>query len=228
MNDNTTLKSFLNFIKNPDYLSSPKKVISKKFLILIKFYLLSILLLWIARGIDFVFINFKLYGTYNYKLIKYQSSIDSSSYSLLFVIILISTPIFEEITFRLFLKKFNLTYFLISVSLLIGSSVYLVLKNNLWYPKISYAYAFMPLIYLIIFFIPVLFLVYFIIKKIGDTKLETKWNSSFPILFYVFSILFSIYHLPTLNLNLSHYLFLPIILIPFFIYAIILGFKVIF
>lgn len=222
MSDNNTFISFFHFIRSPDYLSSPKKPISKKFLILFKFYLLSILLLWIARGIDFIFISLKLYDPYNYSIVKYQSSIDSSSYSFLILIVLIITPIFEEITFRLFLKKFNLVYFSISVSLLIGSFVYLVFKNSLWYPHVSYAYVFMPFVYLIAFFIPVLFVVYSIMKR--TDKIETNWNSNFPILFYVLTILFSIYHLPTLNLNVSHYLFLPITLMPFIIYAIILGF----
>ena len=224
MINNTTFKSFFKFLKNPDYLLSPQKTTTKKIIILLKFYLLSILFLWIARGIDFVFITLKLYGTHNYNLIKYQSFISSDSYKLLALVILISTPIFEEITYRLFLKKFNLIHFLISISLLIGSFIYLVLKNNLWYPQIPYAFGFMPLVYLIMFCIPILFLSHFIVNKIGVHKLEAKWNSNFSILFYAISIVFSIYHLPSLDLSLSHYLFLPILLLPFFIYAIILGF----
>jgi membrane protease YdiL (CAAX protease family) len=131
-------------------------------------------------------------------------------------------PIYEEMTFRLFLTKFKKSTFIISLSLLVSYAVYWLTSNHLPLPDsnnqlMRYAY-----LVLLALFVGIIFFLLF--KKVSLKEISRIWNDNYLIIFYFVSLLFSMLHFRTELIITSGIIGELIYLIPIFIFSLILGF----
>ena len=132
-------------------------------------------------------------------------------------------PVYEEITFRLFLTKFEKRKFIISLSLLVSYVVYWLISNYLPYlhdgnkQLIQYAY----LVLFALFNGGIFFL---LTKKVSFKMISRVWNNNFLIIFYSVSFLFTMLHFKTELITTSGILGEIIYLTPLLIFSFILGF----
>jgi len=132
-------------------------------------------------------------------------------------------PVYEEITFRLFLTKFEKRKFIISLSLLLSYLIYWLISNHLPYlhynnkQLIQYAY----LVLLALLNVGIFF---FLTKKVPLKKISRVWNNNFLVIFYSVSFLFTMLHFRTELIPTSGILGEIIYLTPLLIFSFILGF----
>lgn len=220
-----TIKSFRNFLVNPDFNECSDIVLPKKLLILGSFLLLTLFLLIISQLLDSLMQSLEVYPAYSHILNSVYESISSNSVGnkstqSTLLISLISAPILEELQFRLLLKKYNKQLIAISFSLVLGYFTNRSFHTELWYGSNETIQALLPTLYIFIFAI----LFYFPFKILAKGISENLWNENPKFLFYLSAILFALNHITNYNIESAHYLFLPIILLPYFIYATIFGF----
>jgi len=131
-------------------------------------------------------------------------------------------PLLEEISYRLFLTKFRVNYFIISVSIILGMFIKYFLGNIFWIPK---SYLFMSLIgaiYILIISALIGCILNFFRNKI--IRIEEFWNKNTGLIIYSVSILFALGHIINLKLENRDLIFLPLILLPFLVYGLSFGY----
>jgi len=131
-------------------------------------------------------------------------------------------PLLEEISYRLFLTKFRVNYFIISVSIILGMFIKYFLGNIFWIPK---SYLFMSLIgviYILIISALIGCILYFFRNKI--IRIEEFWNKNTGLIIYSVSILFALGHIINLKFENRDLFFLPLILLPFLVYGLSFGY----
>jgi hypothetical protein len=218
-----TLKDFFSFIKKPTFDSFEDLSLGKKILVLIKIYFLTIVLLIITDRIIRVLIELGIFGKYA-QIIHTPDSSDKELTRLYLFVLFLIIPVLEEFSFRLLLIKYNKKFIIYSTSLIIGFYIYQFSSSYLFFPANKILLCFTPYLYIILFSAIIIKIILFISNKVTIINPEAVWNNKFHLIFYLVAILFSLHHISGLNINSSHYLFLPIILLPFFIYAVILGY----
>jgi hypothetical protein len=185
---------FFDYIKKP-YYTNHQWV---KYCELIKIFLLLLLIsspITVIINVLDKFLNFKI------------DVVPDITYSSLLLLILIG-PILEETLMRLLLKpnKKNIIFFIVIISIF---SVYSFLKHNVLFVL------FIPIIFIILFL--------FLIKRIR--KYQRRFIKYFKFYFYLSAILFSILHIFNfVNKGVLFYLFLPIIILPYFINGLFFGY----
>jgi len=146
--------------------------------------------------------------------------INYKPYFILSIIFIV--PLLEELSFRLFLTKFRVNYFIISASIILGMFIKYFLGNIFWIPK---SYLFMSLIgaiYILIISTPIGCILYFFRNKI--IRIEEFWNKNTGLIIYSVSILFALMHIMNLKLENRDLFFLLLILLPFLIYGLSFGY----
>lgn len=212
-------KNYISFSKNPDFteeqLSSVDKL--KK---LIKLYLITLLFLVLANLINKILIKIGVYQDFTQSINKLPQ-LTNKGFSISYLLIaLVCAPVLEEFTFRLLLTKYNKKFIIISISMMFGFISYRLFYNHLWHSESIILFNFIPYLYPILFAVPIFFILNFI-----KFNLENIWHKHYPIIFYFVVVLFAALHITTLNINSEHYLYIPIIILPFIIYGISLGYA---
>ena len=213
-------RDFLLFLRKPDYNKILDISEKDKFRIIFKVFILTLV------GISFInipIVGLKKLGIISEVLMKTEIFIKTMpsnyiGYKTYFVISMIFlVPLLEEVAFRLFLTKFKINYFIVSVSVLTGMVIVMFVGNRLLIP--SY-YLLMPVIkfmYILLFSFMVGGFLWLFRRNIE--KLKEIWNKNAAILVYFMSILFALTHLNNLKFESSDWIFMPLILSPFFVYG---------
>lgn len=150
----------------------------------------------ILKNIQTNYINYKLYFIF----------------SIVFIV-----PLLEEMSYRLFLTKFRVNYFIISVSLILGIYIKYFLGNIFWIPKSYLLMSLIGVIYILLISSLVGSMLYFFRNKI--IRIEEFWNKNTGLIIYSVSILFALTHIMNLKFENRDLIFLPLILLPFLVYG---------
>ena len=146
-----------------------------------------------------------------------------SGYKSYFIITsLLLVPLIEETAFRLFLTKFKINYFIISISLIFGCLIYHFVRFLLWKPTSYLFFLISPHIYAIIIS-GILGLILWI-NRSHLIRIKKFWNNNTGLIFYSSAILFALFHFMTTNFNENNLIFAPIILLPYVVYGITFGY----
>lgn len=215
-------REFLIFLKKPNTLDEKYKT-GEKIKVLFKLYILSLILIFFVNIINKLLIYWELYDVPSHVITSWYNSNLSTGYYPVLITVLLLTIILEEITFRLLLTSYNIIYINLSLSFCLAIIAYLLFKNNLWQFNNSLVQIFKPTIYILSFSILFFPVIHLCLKYL--IFLKNKWKILFRYIYYFSAILFAVYHIPSLNLNTKHYLFLPIIISPYFIYGLVLGYA---
>jgi membrane protease YdiL (CAAX protease family) len=214
----------LRFFFKPDCNKFPDLNIREKSVILLKLLILSYTGLFLASLPTTILQEFALLDNIHHKASEFYEELtlhDSTFkpyylFSLLFFI-----PLLEELGFRLFLGKFNLRYFLLSLSLLNGMLIFNFVQIEYYTSGIHFFSSIMPYIYIIIMALFTFVMVYPLRKWIS--KIGEWWNNHPKSIFYFIVILFSFAHINSINSNEMH--LFPIFLLPYFVYGFAFGYT---
>lgn len=174
------ISDFVNFVRSPDFYRDERKFYSK--------ILRSLFALVILFGLQALLqIFFLTLSDPESNPIKDYNDHINKSYSLLYTLAI--GPLLEEFTFRLFLTRFNVTYFKLSFSLFVGLvlSMYLVSIFELG-------------VRAEIVSVGIGFICYFIMSifNFQFKFLKEKWDKAFSLLLWLSIFLFGIVHVPQL------------------------------
>ena len=213
-----TIKDFISFFKKPNYesfdLSFPQKL--KEFL---KLYLITLVLVFFTRLLVELFILLNVFAEYSQKISKLPDITSKKNSYVFLVTAMVLVPVFEEIVFRLLLTKYNKRFITISLSLIIGSFLTKGFPGYLLNIKSIYIYNLMSFAYPICFALP-----FFVIANRIKFDFKLIWDRYYPVIFYFITIIFALTHISTLTISNEHYLFLPILILPFIVLGIALGY----
>jgi membrane protease YdiL (CAAX protease family) len=196
---------FFHYIKNPQYPSFERKetlVISTA----IKIYLLAGLFIGLINSL-----NILLLKTFFTLPIDQSLSVPEPLKRHLwvyFLLVVIYSPIMEEVIFRLTLI-FNPVYISLSISSLFALLVH----------KISDG--FVPIVAFVL-----LFLLITRIAVIYEIKIYSFWNRNFKFIFYLSSLTFGLVHIGNYKyIDTSQYFMAPILILPQLLLGFILSFT---
>lgn len=219
-----TAKQILAFITKPDY-NRENVSFKDKFKVLFSIYALSLLCLFFVGVIKYILIQYELLTPLTNKTfenVKYYSDNETTVY---YLGVLMIVPLYEELSFRLMLFKFDIKKIIISISLILGIIFYMFLHQHFSYSLNTILNIFLPYIYMVIISTLLYIIMITTIQKLNLNQVKYLWDNNFYVIFYTIAFLFSILHLYNLNLSTKDYLFTPVILLPFIIYAIFLGYT---
>lgn len=191
------MRNFIYFIYNPfQFLNKNKKHRANGLVVSMFLFLLIVVVL-------------KLLSLYSFELLQvsYRSKISFDYSSLFFLKVVIIAPVFEEFTFRSFLKinKLSICFFLSGLTY----TILLLLSNE----------------YILLVTLSILIGVFgFLIipkRKIQRIKVHKKRYNLFV---YLSVILFGLIHLPNINFEHLSFLIIIIYLIPFIFGALIMSY----
>ena len=212
-----TIKYLIKFFKHPDY-GKNYNTLSQKLKGLIQVYFLTLLSVFTLSILNLILVKTGVVNSYHIG-VDMNNADNTNMLKWYYIFGIILTPIYEEISFRLLLTNFNFRLITISLSLILGTSLYYFIRYNLLIfdsPIIqNLSFYFYPIIFAIPFF-----LTFNLIKF----RLKNDWNNLFPYVFYFFTIIFAFFHLFRLNVNFKDVVFLPIILSQYFVLGISFGY----
>lgn len=216
------LASFFRLIKSPDT-HRIRTTTKNRFLLTLRFYFISMLLLFIAAIPAIILEQLGVYTIPKQFDVIPAFFNDPSDRTLGLILISVIAGVLEETQFRLVLHKFNKRYFDIFVSLFAGYLVTKVFGKYFLVYTDSYSNFLIQsaLIYLI--------LAAPIYLTLSRTKTHSKWfeqnwKTAYKGLFYGLAFLFAFVHLPTMDLMPEHFIFLPLTILTFFVYALIFSY----
>jgi len=196
---------FFKFLQRPHYQSTVRKK-TNVFISALKIYFLSLLILGLINSL-----NITILSNFITLPIDESLTIPSSLSDKLWVyiiIVVILTPIFEEVIFRLSLV-FDPIFIAFSISTLIALAVH-KLSNG-------------------IFSIISFFLLFFLINRLASifkSILFSFWEKYFKYIFYVLSLLFGLVHISNYEfVEVSQYFIAPILVFPQIAVGFILSFT---
>ncbi len=214
------------FLKAPDYISYDEYTIDQKLLILFKMYILTHLgLIIVSIPVSILKMN-GIIGDVVMKTTKTLEWINSDFRAFrlpFFIALALTTPIIEELSFRLLLSKFNDKYIRISISAFAATLVYLIVAKYLWFPKAYYLFELIRVLYIVLF--SAIFYSVSLNYKNRIKDFENIWNNNSGLVFYTIAALFGILHIFNLEIRTQDLFFLPLILLPFFIYGLAFGYM---
>lgn len=213
-------RDFLLFLRKPDY----KKILDisekEKLYLIFKVFILTLLGIFI---VNILVVGLKKFGIISEVMMKTEIFIKTmpSNYIGYKPYFLISTiflvPLLEEVAYRLCLTKFNVNYFIVSVSVLASMFVVMLSGHQFWIPKSYLLMSVIKFIYILLFTILVGSSLWLFRRKIEKGK--EVWNKNAAFMVYFMSILFALTHLNNLKFEPSDLFFMPLILSPFFVYG---------
>ena len=219
------ISNFIKFTICPDTKKSHLNFISRLLILLLLFFISKFLIFSYEYLIYNIF-HLQLFNTVeNIASDQVTGNIQIKYFKIVVISSCILIAIFEELSCRLFLTKFNTTYFIISVSLIIGINIYNLLNSFLYFPEYKYFISyFMNFIYIFTFAS-----ITFIIFKISNSLViynyfDRVWFNKFPLVYYVVLIVFSLQHLHVLSISEEKLIFFPLIFIPLLIMGHFLGY----
>lgn len=220
-------KDLFAFLRQPDYERYEDLSLKNKLLILFKIFILTHIGLILVNIPNIVLKKLEIMGELTQKsdLMYEYIKKDLTGYKSYFMLIMILiAPIIEELSFRLPLGNFSIRFLTISISLIVGLYLGDYLSKLLWRPD---SYLGFVLIYYSYIFI-VVFLVFSILNigliKRNIEKIQNGWNAKPGMIFYLIASLFAISHINNLKIEPNDLFFLPLILLPFFVYGLVFGY----
>ncbi len=212
--------NYLSFIRKPSYNRFQDVSEKAKMLIVFKVFLFNTLGLIIVNTPVIILKEVGMISPIMMKTELIIRSIPAShsnlkTYLLIYTIFLV--PVLEEFTFRLCLTKFRVKYFIVSVSLLIGSFVVMCVKRQLWISKSDFMLSIAGFLYILLFSLIAGGFLWIFRKKIK--KIKNIWNKNAAFGVYFISALFAIFHINNLKFESKDWFFMPLILAPFFVYG---------
>ncbi|PQB07273.1 hypothetical protein BST83_08985 [Polaribacter filamentus] len=225
MKKTSTRQDLFRFLKKPSFDKLQNASIKTKIIILFKILILTYVGIIIASLPFQILKELNFVGETTNKVrvfldIMRESRSDYKSYFIFTSILLV--PLLEETAFRLFLTKFKLNYFIISVSLIFGCLIFYFVNFLFWKPA-SYLLFSISTYFYSTMISGVIGLILWIIRNqlIGIKKF---WNSNIGIIFYSSAILFALFHFMSTNFNKDNLIFAPVILLPFVVYGVTFGY----
>lgn len=221
--DSTSIrKDFFRFLKRPNYERFENIEIKDKIIILFKVFALIYLGLIISSIPMTILKKFNIIGEIAIKSdVMYQTinndMVDYKTYFLIFVILIV--PILEEFSFRLAQVKFNVQFIIVSISLITGSILGGKFVKYLWMPHYYSGDLLIYCFYIFLFGTMIYLILNFKWIKINIKKIEDFWNFKPGLIFYSIALLFAIIHISNLNVKTDDLIYLPIILLPYFVYG---------
>ncbi|QXP68469.1 CPBP family glutamic-type intramembrane protease [Polaribacter sp. AHE13PA] len=213
-------KDLFRFLKKPNFDKLQDVSIKTKVIILFKILILTYIGLIIANLPFQILKELSFVSETTNKVNVFldtmrESKSEFKPYYIFTSILLI--PLFEETAFRLFLTKFKLNYFIISISLILGVLIKHFMNFHFWKPKSYLLLAVSSYIYIIIIS-AIIGLVLWRIKN-QLIRIEKFWNNNIGLIFYSSAILFALFHFMTTNFDKDNLIFAPLILLPFLVYG---------
>ncbi len=205
------VRDLMNFINSPSYNLLIEKTVKSKIYDTIGLFLIKVVFsLTVASLLQLM---------YEPENLTSVSMAERFSPLLLLVVGGIVLPVFEEITFRLSLK-FNPIYF----ALTSGTFTYYILTKAVFKSRLSLADD--TFWYRVITALIMVLLAY-VVSNGKSVKLVLKrfWQKHFKILYYLSCISFAWLHIFNFELNLTNFLWLPILTLPQLFSATIAGYT---
>jgi len=213
-----TIKNFLIFLKKPNY-ESFNLSLNQKFKVLLKLYLITLVLMLSIRLLIELLIFLGAFEGYSQKISNLPEVTSKNNAYIFLTIAMVFGPAFEEIMFRLLLTEYNKKFIAVSLSLLTGYILTRSFSDYLLNIESAYIYGIMSYAYPICFALPL-----FAIVNSIRFEFELTWKKYYPVIFYFITIIFALTHIPTLAIHKEHHLFLPILILPFIVLGISLGY----
>ena len=215
------------FLKQPDYKTMEELTVKSKLLVLFKIYLITYLGLIIVSLPLIILQNLEIVGevTQKTQFIYETIKIDLPSYRPYFLIsVILIVPILEELSFRFALDNYNNKFLAISVSIFLGMFLGDYLSKLLWLPNSYLAYFLTYYIYIVL----ASGVVYLILRidffKRNFDKIKIVWNSKPGLIFYLIAAFFALLHIINLEINTYDLIFFPLIILPYFVGGLSLGY----
>ena len=145
---------------------------------------------------------------------------DYKPYFILSSVILV--PLLEETAFRLFLTKYRVDFFIMSISAIFGVLIVHFINAILWRPDSYLLFSLSVYIY-VLMISGVIGLGLWLLRNYLN-GVQNFWNNNFGIIFYSVAILFALFHFMSINFKGNSLIYMPIILLPFFIYGLSFGY----
>lgn len=222
----TSIRSDLfRFLKNPGFTRMENLSGTTKIVILFKVLILTYIGIIIAQMPYQILNGLNLMDEVSKKGLRVIQAMSDqkSDYRPYFIFsTVLFAPILEETAFRFFLTKFKINYFIISVSLIVGSFIMYFISNLLWRPESFLLFSLSTYIYVFI----ISGIIGWGLWLLRNNLIEIKefWNSNARFVFYSVAILFALFHLMNFNLNVNNFLYAPILILPFFVFGLSFGY----
>jgi len=120
-----------------------------------------------------------------------ESLVCLNNNKLAIILLLLLTPLHEEVMFRLFLTKFHAKYFIVSFSFILSFFAKILAEDLLYHNNLLCGILWDYSYYII--FAAFFYIILTAFKK-SINKLEQTWNRYFVVFFYISSILFMLIH----------------------------------
>jgi hypothetical protein len=215
------------FLRQPDYETMQDLTVKSKFLILFKLFILTYLGLIIVSIPLAILQKTEIMGevTQKTQFIYETIKIDFAGFRPYFLVsVILIVPILEELSFRLALDNYNNKFLVISVSVFLGMFLGDYLSQSLWLPNSYLAYFLIYYIYIVLAS-GVLYLIIrtdFVKRKFD--RIKTVWNTKPGLIFYLIAVFFAILHINNLEIKTNDLIFIPLIILPFFVGGLSLGY----
>lgn len=213
------------FLKSPDYNQFDDVTIKEKIKILLKVFVLTYIGLILVNTHVLILQKLEIISKIPMKTDLILNSLKTYNvgYKPYFILsIIFIVPLLEETSFRLAQTKFRINYFIISVSILLTFIIQPFIKNILWYPKSYFLFSISGFLYCLIWSTLIGSVLYrFKAKFMG---LEEFWNNNAVVIIYAIATLFAVSHMMNLKFESRDLLFMPLILLPFFVYGLSFGY----
>jgi hypothetical protein len=225
MKKTSTRRDLLKFLKKPNFDKLQDLSIKAKIVILLKVLILTYIGLIIAQLPFQILKGLNIIGEISSNVDTVvetitKRNVDFKLYFLISSIFL--APFLEETGFRLFLTKFKINYLITSTSLILGFLIVYFSSTFLWRPKSYLLFSLSSYIYLLIISGVIGFVLWLLRNNLKETK--NFWDNNFGIIFYSVAILFALFHFMSINFYGNNLLYAPIILLPFLVYGLSLGY----
>jgi len=220
MNKISIRRDLFSFLKNPDYNRFPDMSDEKELLILFKVFILTNIALVIVNIPTLILRKWGIISEIPMKSDLIFNSIVAQNIGLkpyLIFSVLLCVPLLEEFSYRLFLTKFRIDYFMVSVSLFSGIIISNFLKGIFWIPKSWLLLSFIGAIYTLLVSALIGGVLYLFKSKI--IRIEEFWDKNMGLIIYGVAIIFALLHVMNLKFETRDLIFMPIVLLPLFVYG---------
>jgi len=220
MNKISIRHDLFSFLKNPDYNRFPDMSDEKELLILFKVFILTNIALVIVNIPTLILRKWGIISEIPMKSDLIFNSIVAQNIGLkpyLIFSVLLCVPLLEEFSYRLFLTKFRIDYFMVSVSLFSGIIISNFLKGIFWIPKSWLLLSFIGAIYTLLVSALIGGVLYLFKSKI--IRIEEFWDKNMGLIIYGVAIIFALLHVMNLKFETRDLIFMPIVLLPLFVYG---------
>lgn len=218
-------RDIYSFLKIPDYNGFNDLSINEKIIILLKVLILAHIALFFVGIPVSLLEKLDVISKIQMKPDLELSAIQARNinYKPYFIFsILFFVPLLEEMSLRLFQTRFRINYFIISVSVTLGIIIENIVGKLLWVSKSFLLMSVSVPMYVLIISALIGCVLYLFRAKIN--RIEEFWNKNTGLIIYSVAALFAIAHMMNLKFEIRDLVFMPLILLPFFIGGLSLGY----